>query len=417
VSDITTDYCPSGNPLIELTNMRDDQLYESWVYDDLFGWTGIEFPIIKGRGYEMVTIIDTSWLPTLYTNRTGIILANSQKKPDIATFPGSETNVNRTPTWLLVDKIYRPTSALNPAEKITLNPTDKEGPDNMLPNKKFTTTAHKTSHMVLAYVKIPKADRIAFTAYRLKKPEDVLTEKMVGCGISRKDDLSLIWFNAGNFRQAWKDGETVILIVEANHNGRGLYKSLKFKLQQSSGPQRLKPIELSPIPAVEPATALAAAHWQPLNDELVIGYSIYKDNDRLNNELIEKPEYCANGILNLKPIFAGGYETVYGSYVTQSETPISAPLIAYAFKISPNPFLSKTTVTFALPYPTEVDIRIFDVSGRVVKKLVSGRLNSGYYDLVWSGQDNKGRIIPAGIYFVQITTGDFNAQEKVIFVR
>jgi hypothetical protein len=55
ISDVSTDLSNAGDPLIEMTNLRTDQLYESWVYDDLFGWTGIEFPILSGQGHISIS--------------------------------------------------------------------------------------------------------------------------------------------------------------------------------------------------------------------------------------------------------------------------------------------------------------------------------------------------------------------------
>jgi subtilisin family serine protease len=47
-SDLTSDLSPAGDPLTGLTNLRDDQLYESWLYNPIFGWTGTDFSIVSG---------------------------------------------------------------------------------------------------------------------------------------------------------------------------------------------------------------------------------------------------------------------------------------------------------------------------------------------------------------------------------
>ena len=112
----------------------------------------------------------------------------------------------------------------------------------------------------------------------------------------------------------------------------------------------------------------------------------------------------------------GGHETVYGSHGRQSGSDQQLPT-AYAFGIAPNPFTNQTGIAYALPRATPVDITVYDVSGRQVKTLVSGTCEPGYYRTEWHGSDNSGRTVAAGVYFIQMQTGEFESHDENIFLH
>ena len=80
----------------------------------------------------------------------------------------------------------------------------------------------------------------------------------------------------------------------------------------------------------------------------------------------------------------------------------------------PNPFRTQTRIDYALPKQTAVDIKIYDVTGKLVTTLVSEELSPGYYNVIWHGTDTIGRSVSAGVYFVQMNSKGFETQHKVI---
>jgi len=83
----------------------------------------------------------------------------------------------------------------------------------------------------------------------------------------------------------------------------------------------------------------------------------------------------------------------------------------------PNPFSNKTSISFGLARKGEVNIAIYDVTGRLVRTLVNGVKESGNYTVEWDGRDNSGRSLASGAYFVRMKTKDFNSIKRVLVLR
>ena len=67
---------------------------------------------------------------------------------------------------------------------------------------------------------------------------------------------------------------------------------------------------------------------------------------------------------------------------------------------------NKTSVIYSLGTATDVTIRIFNTAGRAVRKLIDNLpRNAGRNSEVWDGRDGDGRILPTGLYIVQISAG------------
>lgn len=63
-------------------------------------------------------------------------------------------------------------------------------------------------------------------------------------------------------------------------------------------------------------------------------------------------------------------------------------------------------------------MRIYDVSGRLVKSfnLESNIQNQGS-TISWHGDDDAGRKLPSGVYFITLQAGDYRTAEKVLIIR
>jgi hypothetical protein len=81
-----------------------------------------------------------------------------------------------------------------------------------------------------------------------------------------------------------------------------------------------------------------------------------------------------------------------------------------------NPFGAPPWIDYSIGVPTEVSIRVYDVTGKLVKILHDGEL-SGRGRLDWNEKDQEGRTLASGLYFVRILTPQFDRTHKIVLVR
>jgi hypothetical protein len=60
----------------------------------------------------------------------------------------------------------------------------------------------------------------------------------------------------------------------------------------------------------------------------------------------------------------------------------------------PNPFNPGTEIQFALPMPSDLVIKIYDITGKKMNILVQEHYQSGYYAIHWDGKDSSGKPVP-----------------------
>jgi hypothetical protein len=70
----------------------------------------------------------------------------------------------------------------------------------------------------------------------------------------------------------------------------------------------------------------------------------------------------------------------------------------------PNPFVATTALRFTLTSAGQIELRILDVKGRLVRRIESGTLIAGAYTRSWDGLDTAGFSSPAGVYFAELAT-------------
>jgi C1A family cysteine protease len=85
--------------------------------------------------------------------------------------------------------------------------------------------------------------------------------------------------------------------------------------------------------------------------------------------------------------------------------------------VRPNPFNPTANVAFSLPKPCDVRLAVYDVSGRLVNVLASGRHEAGIHTKAWNGVDARGRSVGSGVYFLRLEAGDRTATQKMVLVK
>jgi hypothetical protein len=94
-----------------------------------------------------------------------------------------------------------------------------------------------------------------------------------------------------------------------------------------------------------------------------------------------------------------------------------APTAPADVSVFPNPFNPTTTVSFELPAPETVSIRIYDIRGSLVQTLENSPLAAGLHRIAWDGRDHQGRPVASGIYLVHIKSATFEMTRKAVMLK
>jgi hypothetical protein len=94
------------------------------------------------------------------------------------------------------------------------------------------------------------------------------------------------------------------------------------------------------------------------------------------------------------------------------------PPLAFSFRApTPNPVRSRSRLAFDLPMPARASLRVFDVSGRAVQTKALGMLPAGRYERAWAAEDDRGRPLATGVYFMRFEAGEHRSDKKVLVLR
>jgi len=90
--------------------------------------------------------------------------------------------------------------------------------------------------------------------------------------------------------------------------------------------------------------------------------------------------------------------------------------------IYPNPFRNRTIIRYTIQDTgykiQDISLKIYDISGRLVKSFnLESCIMNHESAIFWFGEDDSGRKLPSGVYFVRLEDGDFKKTEKVILLR
>ena len=84
---------------------------------------------------------------------------------------------------------------------------------------------------------------------------------------------------------------------------------------------------------------------------------------------------------------------------------------------APNPFNPKTTITYYVPKDGHVELAVFDISGRMINRLVDGNVSAGDHSIAWTGTDSRGGRVASGVYFFRMRAGGVVDTKRVVLVK
>ena len=115
-------------------------------------------------------------------------------------------------------------------------------------------------------------------------------------------------------------------------------------------------------------------------------------------------------------VFVEYEETCYDRIPTRvdrhDDTELSSAF--FLFQNYPNPFSSLTVIRYSCQRLSKGSLKIYDISGRLVKTLIDGEIEGGCHRARWNGKDNKGNEVASGVYFVRLVAGDNSTSRKLV---
>jgi len=114
-------------------------------------------------------------------------------------------------------------------------------------------------------------------------------------------------------------------------------------------------------------------------------------------------------------VYAGDTTKIVGVEETQSELPLSFDLE----QNYPNPFNLNTSITYSLflRRPEMVTLKIYNLRGGLVRKLVDEKQVSGRHKVTWDGRNNLGEEVSSGIYFYVLKVGEETRVRKALMIK
>jgi len=195
-------------------------------------------------------------------------------------------------------------------------------------------------------------------------------------------------------------------------------------------------------------TRLLTFTWQPAGANVVEQYQFQLAGDSLMTAIIKDTTTTNAGVAisaqGLKQGFywwrvrgrntnGWGVFSQRNSFVYIPPASVEPPVIAvtdfFLGQNYPNPFWSAATfpapsggnpstmIKYDLPQAVEVQLVIFDLTGRRVRTLVQQQQPAGQYAATWDGRNEQGEALASGLYFYQLRAGDASAGSGQAFVQ
>ena len=170
----------------------------------------------------------------------------------------------------------------------------------------------------------------------------------------------------------------------------------------------------------EPCAAPDLSHYllrrdagEEETDTVVTGATSWTDTEYLHGETAWRYRLCSvdrSGNESAESVLS---PSDYGG--EEGEKSPEAGLVLH--QNTPNPFNPVTAIAYELPRRSRVRLEIYDVSGRLVIRLVDSVQEAGARQAVWNGTSADGRAAGSGVYFCRLTAGTKTVSRKMILLK
>ncbi|MCH6559278.1 T9SS type A sorting domain-containing protein, partial [candidate division KSB1 bacterium] len=180
------------------------------------------------------------------------------------------------------------------------------------------------------------------------------------------------------------------------YEGQVWHFQVKTNIQNASVKLRFRNLES--LPSNFQASLLDNSTLQKIDIREIFEYEFLPDQNSLQRE----------------------FDLIIGTneYVENSDQ--LAELSPESFYLSqnfPNPFNAGTSLFYQVKEQSEVRIKVLNILGQEVRKLLSETHIPGTYRINWDGSADNGHAMGSGIYIIQFEAGKFQQIRKVLLIR
>jgi hypothetical protein len=90
------------------------------------------------------------------------------------------------------------------------------------------------------------------------------------------------------------------------------------------------------------------------------------------------------------------------------------PRVNFLSNARPSLFRFSTDIHYGIAEDGPVNLTVYNSAGQALRKLVNDHLETGSYRVAWEGEDDAGRRLPSGVYFLKLEANSFHCVRKVV---
>lgn len=230
----------------------------------------------------------------------------------------------------------------------------------------------------------------------------------------------------------------IVLDGATSDSGNNRFDNILF-----FGDEPINPVELASFTATISAQNYITLTWVTQTETGMRGYYLFRDSDKnFAGAQIVSPMIAASNSTQQQTYFYEDTE-VYDSgtyyywlqandldgavalhgpvsvyYNAQGDNPTpEIPLVTELKSVYPNPFNPLAFIPFSLAKENNVDLRIYNTRGQIVKHYALGSKAAGNYRVSWDGTDYNGQTLSNGVYHIVMTAGKDVYQTKAVLLK
>ncbi|MCK5620044.1 MAG: T9SS type A sorting domain-containing protein, partial [Candidatus Krumholzibacteria bacterium] len=199
-------------------------------------------------------------------------------------------------------------------------------------------------------------------------------------------------------------------------------------------------LDFDPPPTAVTIQALSARvtsrgveiEWDIHTDETLVGFDLFRRSTGTTGEvgfvrLGDGGHLSPNRRSYLDPDVIPGHVYQYrlevvtsGGGAAGASRTVTVKTLAHElelFQNTPNPFNPITHIRFTVDRDGPVAVRVFDVTGRLVRTLVDRPLPAGSHAEGWDGRDTRGNVVASGVYYIRLESDRRTLTRKAVLLR